>query len=100
MGGDVNKLVINTNDEREQWASLLKAASEYHYDISGEVEPDPEVDPDDENDMKIVAQIHRAWGRAIADAVHLIAMWEMEEEIVTVDSTPPTKNVTPTDEEE
>jgi len=96
---DLDKLVINSNDEREQWASLLKGASDYHFDMSGQFEPDPEVDPDDKNDMKTVAKIHRAWGRAIADAVQLIAMWEVEEEIVSVDTSPPAKNVTPDEEE-
>jgi len=94
---DMDKLVVNSNDERQQWASLLKGASDYHYDMSGQFEPeDPDNDP---NDMKTVAKIHRAWGRAIQDAVELISMWEVKEELVTVDVTPPTKNVTPSEEE-
>ena len=76
---------------------MLKAASDYHYDMSGQFEPeDPEDDPED---LAVVAKIHRAWGRAIQDSVNLIDMWALEEEIIEVNSTPPAKNVTPDEEE-
>ena len=46
------------------------------------------------NQSKSLAEIHRAWGRAIQDAVSLIDMWEVEseDEILTP---PETINVTP-----
>jgi|TARA_E500000318_G_scaffold108010_1_gene118118 hypothetical protein len=94
---DLNNLVVNTDEEREQWKKMLKAASDYHYDMSGQFEPeDPEDDPED---LAVVAKIHRAWGRAIQDSVNLIDMWALEEEIIEVNSTPPAKNVTPDEEE-
>jgi len=39
--------------------------------------------------MEEVAEIHRAWGRAIQDAVSLIGMWEVEseDELLTPDGT-------------
>jgi hypothetical protein len=39
--------------------------------------------------MEEVAEIHRAWGRAIQDAVTLIDMWEVEtnDDILTPDGT-------------
>jgi len=100
MSPDIDKLTINTSDERGQWKQLLKAASDYHYDMSGQFEPEnPE---EDKEDMATVAKIHRAWGRAIMDSVNLIEMWEVEEDIITVDMTPPPKpvNITPEEEEE
>jgi hypothetical protein len=98
MSPNVNELTINTSEEREQWKHMLKAASDYHYDMSGQFEPE---DEDDKEDMAVVAKIHRAWGRAIMDSVNLIEMWEVEEDIITVDSTPPPApiNVTPEEEE-
>jgi hypothetical protein len=100
MVPNIDELTINTSDERGQWKHLLKAASEYHYDMADQFEPE-DLD-DDPDDMATVAKIHRAWGRAIMDSVNLIEMWEVEEDIITVDMTPPTEpvNVTPEDEEE
>ena len=53
---------------------------------------DPEIRGDKE--MEEVAAIHRAWGKAIQDAVSLIGMWEVsaDDEILTP---PDTVNVTP-----
>jgi len=47
----------------------------------------PEILGDTE--MEEVAEIHRAWGRAIQDAVSLIGMWEVEseDELLTPDGT-------------
>ena len=95
---DIDKLVVNTTDEKEQWMKMLKAASDYHYDLSGEFEPeDPDDDPED---MAVVARIHRAWGRAIQDTVKLIEMWTLEEEeILVATPTPkPPVDITPTEE--
>tara|TARA_B100000287_G_C20300729_1_gene649745 strand:+ start:182 stop:484 length:303 start_codon:yes stop_codon:yes gene_type:complete len=100
MSPDIDKLTINTSDERGQWKQLLKSASEYHYDMSDQFEPE-DLD-DDPDDMATVAKIHRAWARAIMDSVNLIEMWEVEEDIISVDMTPPPQpiNVTPEEEEE
>jgi hypothetical protein len=52
----------------------------------------PEILGDTE--MEEVSSIHRAWGKAIQDAVSLINMWEVksDDEILTP---PDTVNVTP-----
>jgi|TARA_R100001129_G_C5278399_1_gene236157 hypothetical protein len=87
---DIKKLTVSTDDEREQWMELLTKASYFHYDMAGQF--DPEIRGDKE--MEEVAAIHRAWGKAIQDAVSLIGMWEVsaDDEILTP---PDTVNVTP-----
>ena len=87
---DIKKLTVSTDDEREQWMELLTKASYFHYDMAGQF--DPEIRGDKE--MEEVAAIHRAWGKAIQDAVSLIGMWEDsdDDEILTP---PDTVNVTP-----
>ena len=82
MSVEIKKLTVATDDERKQWMQLLTKASDYHYDMSAHF--------DDED----VSAIHRAWGRAIQDAVALIDMWELEsdDEILTP---PNTKKVIP-----
>ena len=72
---DIKKLTVSTDNEREQWRELLTKASYFHYDMAGQF--DPEIRGDKE--MEEVAAIHRAWGKAIQDAVSLIGMWEIEE---------------------
>ncbi len=90
MGVDIKKLTVSTDDERKQWMELLNKASNFHYDMSGQFEPEILGN----TEMEEVAEIHRAWGRAIQDAVTLINMWEVEssDEILTPDNT---VNVTP-----
>ena len=87
---DIKKLTVSTDDEREKWMELLTKASYFHYDMAGQF--DPEIRGDKE--MEEVAAIHRAWGKAIQDAVSLIGMWEVsaDDEILTP---PDTVNVTP-----
>ena len=87
---DIKKLTVSADDEREQWMELLTKASYFHYDMAGQF--DPEIRGDKE--MEEVAAIHRAWGKAIQDAVSLIGMWEVsaDDEILTP---PDTVNVTP-----
>ena len=87
---DIKKLTVSTDDEREQWMELLTKASYFHYDMACQF--DPEIRGDKE--MEEVAAIHRAWGKAIQDAVSLIGMWEVsaDDEILTP---PDTVNVTP-----
>tara|TARA_R110000765_G_scaffold50592_1_gene102716 strand:+ start:3210 stop:3461 length:252 start_codon:yes stop_codon:yes gene_type:complete len=81
MTVDIKKLTVNTDDERKQWIKLLLAAKDYHYDMSGQFEPDIKGEDD------TVSRIHRAWGKAILDAIDLIDMWEIapEDEIKRVD---------------
>ena len=33
-------LTVSTEDEKEQWIQILTAASNYHWDISGQFEPE------------------------------------------------------------
>jgi len=90
MGVEIKKLTVSTDDERKQWMELLTKASHFHYDMSGQFEPEVLGN----TEMEEVAEIHRAWGRAIQDAVSLIDMWEVEssDEILTPDNT---VNITP-----
>ena len=87
---DIKKLTVSTDDEREQWMELLTKASYFHYDMAGQFYPEIRGD----KEMEEVAAIHRAWGKAIQDAVSLIGMWEVsaDDEILTP---PDTVNVTP-----
>ena len=87
---DIKKLTVSTDDEREQWMELLTKASYFHYDMAGQFNPEIRGD----KEMEEVAAIHRAWGKAIQDAVSLIGMWEVsaDDEILTP---PDTVNVTP-----
>jgi isopropylmalate/homocitrate/citramalate synthase len=81
MSVDIKKLTVTTDDERKQWIEMLKLASDYHYDMAGQFTP--EVIGDTE--MEEVAKVHRAWGRAIQDAIALIDMWEVDtnDEVLT-----------------
>jgi hypothetical protein len=93
MSVDIKKLTVSTDDERKQWMELLSKASDYHYDMAGQFSPEILGD----TEMEEVAEIHRAWGRAIQDTVTLISMWEVEtnDEILTPDGT---VNITPENE--
>tara|TARA_Y100000361_G_scaffold147343_1_gene158764 strand:+ start:482 stop:763 length:282 start_codon:yes stop_codon:yes gene_type:complete len=93
MSVDIKKLTVSTDDERKQWMELLSKASDYHYDMAGQFSPEILGD----TEMEEVAEIHRAWGRAVQDAVTLISMWEVEtdDEILTPDGT---VNITPENE--
>jgi|TARA_R100001463_G_scaffold38403_1_gene82287 hypothetical protein len=90
MSVEIKKLTISTDDERKQWMELLIKASHYHYDMAGQFSPEILGD----TEMEEVSTIHRAWGKAIQDAVSLIDMWEVsaDDEILTP---PDTVNVTP-----
>ncbi len=90
MSVEIKKLTVSTDDERKQWMELLTKASYFHYDMAGQFNPEIKGD----TEMEEVATIHRAWGKAIQDAVTLIDMWEVEaeDEILTP---PKTINVTP-----
>ena len=90
MSVEIKKLTISTDDERKQWMELLIKGSHYHYDMAGQFSPEILGD----TEMEEVSTIHRAWGKAIQDAVSLIDMWEVsaDDEILTP---PDTVNVTP-----
>ena len=68
MSVEVKKLTVSTDDERKQWMELLTKASHYHYDMSGQFSPEILGD----TEMEEVSTIHRAWGKAIQDAVPLL----------------------------
>ena len=87
----IKKLTITSDDEREQWVKLLKLASDYHYDMSGQFTPELIGD----TDMEEVAKVHRAWGRAIQEASELITLWEFEEADDIITHNLSVKNVTP-----
>ena len=76
---DIKKLTVNTDDEREQWIQLLDTVVAYHWDMSGQFDPEIKT-PNKDSDMEKVAAIHRAWARAITDAIQLIQMWEVDDE--------------------
>ena len=76
---DIKKLTVNTDDEREQWIHLLDTVVAYHWDMSGQFDPEIKT-PNKDSDMEKVAAIHRAWARAITDAIQLIQMWEVDDE--------------------
>ena len=90
MSVNIKHLTVSTDDERKQWIQLLTKASDFHYDMAGQFTPEIRGD----TEMEEVATIHRAWGKAIQDAVTLINMWEVEtnDEILTPENT---KNITP-----
>jgi hypothetical protein len=72
-------LTVNTNDEKEQWVQILTAASNYHWDMSAQF--DPEIKTSDmSSDMEKVAKVHRGWARAIQEATQLIKFWDAEED--------------------
>ena len=88
----IKKLTVTTDAEREQWIELLKLASDYHYDMSGQFEPEVKSINGDTKEEK-VAQVHRAWGKAIQEASDLISMWDITENDDLI--TPRVKNITP-----
>ena len=79
MTVDIKKLTVSTDEEREGWINLLDTAVAYHWDMSGQFEPEIKT-PKKDSDMEKVAEIHRAWARSIQDAIELIKMWEIDDE--------------------
>ena len=73
-GRVIKKLTVTTDTEREQWIEMLKLASNYHYDMAGQFQPEILGD----TEMEEVVRIHRAWGKAIQEASELISFWELE----------------------
>ena len=90
-GGIIKSLTVTTDEEREQWIKMLKIASDYHFDMGAQFEPEIKSINGDTKEEK-VAQIHRAWGKAIQEAAALISFWEIEG--ATEVLTPPARNIT------
>ena len=90
-GGIIKSLTVTTDEEREQWIKMLKIASDYHFDMGAQFEPEIKSINGDTKEEK-VAQVHRAWGKAIQEAADLISFWEIES--ATEVRTPPARNVT------
>jgi hypothetical protein len=76
---DIKKLTVDTDEERQQWIDMLDSVVAYHWDMSGQFDPEIKT-PNKDSDMEKVAAIHRAWARAITDAIQLIQMWEVGDE--------------------
>ena len=79
MTVDLSLLTVDNDEQRKHWIDLLQSVVNYHWDMSGQLEPDIKT-PNKTSDAERVAEIHRAWARAIQDAVALINMWEIEDE--------------------
>ena len=90
-GGTIKKLTVTTDNEREQWIKMLKIASDYHFDMGAQFEPEIKSINGDTKEER-VAQVHRAWGKAIQEATDLISFWELEENDEI--RTPPAYNIT------
>jgi len=75
---DIKTLTVKTDGERDQWVQILTAAANYHWDMSGQFEPDIKTS-DESSDMEKVAKVHRGWARAIQEAVQLIRIWDVED---------------------
>lgn len=75
MTVDIKRLTVNTDDERKQWVQILVDIKDYHYDMADMFEQN-----ESETDMGKVVTTHRAWAKAVLDAVDLIDMWQIEEE--------------------
>ena len=76
---DIKKLTVDTDEQRQQWIDMLDSVVAYHWDMSGQFDPEIKT-PNKDSDMEKVAAIHRAWARAITDAIQLIQMWEVDDE--------------------
>ena len=75
MTVDIKRLTVNTDEERKQWVQILVDIKDYHYDMADMFEQ-AEV----KTNMDKVVTTHRAWAKAVLDAVDLIDMWQIEEE--------------------
>ena len=82
MAIDIKKLTVSTDDQRKGWIELLDKASQYHFDMAERFKPsliglEGEATGTDED----VYRIHTAWSNAISDAISLIEMWQVDEDI-------------------
>jgi hypothetical protein len=79
---DIKKLTVSTDEQRKGWIELLDKASQYHFDMAERFKPslvglDGGATGTDED----VYRIHTAWSNAISDAISLIDMWQVDEDI-------------------
>ena len=82
MSVDIKKLTVSTDDQRKGWIELLDKASQYHFDIAERFKPDLiGLDGEATGTDEDVYRIHTAWSNAISDAISLIEMWEIEEDV-------------------
>ena len=51
---DIKKLSVSTDEEREGWVQLLETAIAYHWDMSGEFQPEIKT-PNKDSEMEKVA---------------------------------------------
>ena len=79
---DIKKLTVSTDDQRKGWIELLDKASQYHFDMAERFKPDLiGLDGEATGKDEDVYRIHTAWSNAISDAISLIEMWQVEEDI-------------------
>jgi hypothetical protein len=79
---DIKKLTVSTDDQRKGWIELLDKASQYHFDMAERFKPDLiGLDGEATGTDEDVYRIHTAWSNAISDAISLIEMWQVEEDI-------------------
>ena len=79
---DIKKLTVSTDDQRKGWIELLDKASQYHFDMAARFKPDLiGLDGEATGKDEDVYRIHTAWSNAISDAISLIEMWQVEEDI-------------------
>ena len=82
MSVDIKKLTVSTDDQRKGWIELLDKASQYHFDMAERFNPDLiGLDGEATGTDEDVYRIHTAWSNAISDAISLIEMWEIEEDV-------------------
>ena len=78
----IKKLTVSTDDQRKGWIELLDKASQYHFDMAERFKPDLiGLDGEATGTDEDVYRIHTAWSNAISDAISLIEMWEIEEDV-------------------
>ena len=85
MSVDIKKLTVSTDDQRKGWIELLDKASQYHFDMAERFKPDLiGLDGEATGTDEDVYRIHTAWSNAISDAISLIEMWEIEEDVKNI----------------
>ena len=82
MSVDIKKLTVSTDDQRKGWIELLDKASQYHFDMAARFKPDLiGLDGEATGKDEDVYRIHTAWSNAISDAISLIEMWQIDEDV-------------------
>jgi len=79
---DIKKLTVSTDDQRKGWIELLDKAAQYHFDMAERFKPDLiGLDGEATGKDEDVYRIHTAWSNAISDAISLIEMWQVDEDV-------------------